>query len=67
MTDEKSTSQASNIFLPSLMGLLLIVIAATTVWASQISPSAAEQTVSESTVREMPTPGKPSNSRNLLT
>lgn len=50
MTDEKSTPQASNIFLPSLMGLLLIVIATATVWASQISPSAAEQTASESTV-----------------
>ncbi len=50
MTDEKLNPQGSNIFLPSLMGLLLIVIATAAVWASQISPSAAEQTVPESTV-----------------
>lgn len=50
MTDEKSIPQASNIFLPSLLGLLLIIIAAAAVWASQISPSAAEQTVSEPAV-----------------
>lgn len=50
MTDEKSTSQESNLFLPSLLGLLLIIIAAAVVWASQISPSAAEQTAPEPAV-----------------
>lgn len=50
MTDEKSTPQDSNVFLPSLLGLLLIFFAAAVVWASQISPSAAEQTALEPAV-----------------
>ncbi|MBI1877312.1 MAG: c-type cytochrome [Chloroflexi bacterium] len=47
MTDKKSTNQESNLYLPSVLGLLLILIAAAVVWVGQVSPSVAEQATVE--------------------
>jgi len=57
MTDEKSTNQESNIYLPSVLGLLLVLIAAAVVWVGQVSPSVAEQAAPEPAVA--PTQAEP--------
>lgn len=57
MTDEKSTNQESNIYLPSVLGLLLVLIAAAAVWVGQVSPLVAEQAAPEPAVA--PVQGEP--------
>jgi disulfide bond formation protein DsbB len=50
MTNEKQTDQESNLYLPSVLGILLILIAAAVVWVGQVSPSVAEQIAAQPAV-----------------
>jgi disulfide bond formation protein DsbB len=62
MTDEKPANQESNLYLPSILGLLLILIAAAAVWVGQIKPIEAEQiatnSVADTAVQTAPEPAQ---------
>jgi disulfide bond formation protein DsbB len=52
MIDQTPTNQESNLYIPSVLGLLLILIAAAVVWVGQVRPSVAEQAEAEAEVAE---------------
>jgi disulfide bond formation protein DsbB len=47
MTEEKQTNQENNLYIPSVLGLLLILVAAAIVWVGQVRPSGAERAAAE--------------------
>jgi disulfide bond formation protein DsbB len=55
MTDEKQASETNNLYIPSVMGILLILIAAAVVWVGQVRPSEAEPVAVESASTTAPT------------
>lgn len=48
MTDKKQASETGNLYIPSVLGILLILIAAALVWVGQVRPSEAEPVAAES-------------------
>jgi disulfide bond formation protein DsbB len=50
MTVEKQTDQESNLYIPSVLGVLLILVAAAVVWVGQIRPSVAGQIAAQPAV-----------------
>ena len=55
MTDEKQATETGNLYIPSVMGILLILIAAAIVWVGQVRSSEAEPVAVEPASTTAPT------------